>query len=35
MLAISVGTSKSNLFKARENLKKMLTYTFNNEHSKI
>jgi RNA polymerase sigma factor (sigma-70 family) len=25
MLAISVGTSKSNLFKARENLKKMLT----------
>jgi RNA polymerase sigma-70 factor (ECF subfamily) len=25
MLQISVGTSKSNLFKARENLKKMLT----------
>ena len=25
MLSISVGTSKSNLFKARENLKKMLT----------
>lgn len=25
MLSISIGTSKSNLFKARENLKKMLT----------
>ena len=28
MLSISVGTSKSNLFKARENLKKMLTGEF-------
>lgn len=27
MLSISVGTSKSNLFKARENLKKMLAET--------
>lgn len=27
MLSISVGTSKSNLFKARENLKKMLADT--------
>lgn len=27
MLSISVGTSKSNLFKARENLKKMLAYS--------
>ncbi len=27
MLSISVGTSKSNLFKARENLRKMLTET--------
>jgi RNA polymerase sigma-70 factor (ECF subfamily) len=32
MLSISVGTSKSNLFKARENLKKMIAET--PEHSK-
>ncbi|TCC94560.1 RNA polymerase sigma factor [Pedobacter frigiditerrae] len=35
MLSISVGTSKSNLFKARENLKKMLTETPNPSLQKI
>lgn len=35
MLSISVGTSKSNLFKARENLKKMLTDTSNPSLQKI
>lgn len=35
MLSISVGTSKSNLFKARENLKKMLTETPNPSLLKI